>query len=274
MSKEHDHLPEHDDLPIVILLDADYTAFVMSLLNESKYDWDEDGEVVKTHNFNQLKKNIDKNIAELQAELDAEEVIVCLSDDEVNWRKDVYPAYKSNRSKDGRPELLYPLKAYLADTYRSYLKPTLEGDDVLGILSTSTKIIPDAKKIIVSADKDMKTIPGYLFNPLHPEWGVVHYTEEDADWNWMFQTLMGDQVDGYKGCKGIGQKKAEKILEGCNSLEEMWDATIDTYLDKGMTEDDALANARVARICRNCDYSFKRKEVILWEPPEEWNYVL
>lgn len=83
----------------------------------------------------------------------------------------------------------------------------------------------------------------------------------------MYQTLVGDTVDGYSGCKGIGDKTARKILGevGEHSLSEMWQAVINTYKSKGYTEDDALLNARMARILRAEDYDFKNKEVKLWQ---------
>ena len=83
----------------------------------------------------------------------------------------------------------------------------------------------------------------------------------------MYQTLVGDTVDGYSGCKGIGDKTARKILGevGEHSLSEMWQAVINTYKSKGYTEDDAFLNARMARILRAEDYDFKNKEVKLWK---------
>ena len=136
----------------------------------------------------------------------------------------------------------------------------------MGILSTNKKILK-GKKIIISEDKDMKTIPGYLYNPNNPNLGVVKVSLDEANKFWMYQTLIGDTTDNYKGCKGIGDKKATAILEGLTTVEEMWEAVVETYLSKGMKERDALMNARVARICRTEDYDFKTKEVKLWKPP-------
>ena len=82
----------------------------------------------------------------------------------------------------------------------------------------------------------------------------------------MYQTLIGDKVDGYSGCKGIGDKTARKILGdvGKNSLEKMWGLVKNSYEKMGYTEEDALRNARMARILRAEDYDFKKKEVKLW----------
>ena len=82
----------------------------------------------------------------------------------------------------------------------------------------------------------------------------------------MYQTLIGDTVDGYYGCKGIGEKRAKKILGevGEKSLAEMWKAVKETFVKGGMTEEEALLNARMARILHFEDYDFKKKEAILW----------
>jgi DNA polymerase-1 len=89
------------------------------------------------------------------------------------------------------------------------------------------------------------------------------------------QVLTGDTCDGYSGCPGIGKKKAEKILnEAIDSYsgdfvtkeEFIWSFIIPAYLSKGLSEEDALTQARVARILRKDDYDFKKGEVKLWSP--------
>jgi DNA polymerase-1 len=42
---------------------------------------------------------------------------------------------------------------------------------------------------------------------------------------------------------------------------------VEAYAKKNLTADDALVQARVARILRHTDYNFKTKEPILWTPP-------
>ena len=62
-------------------------------------------------------------------------------------------------------------------------------------------------------------------------------------------------------------KTARKILGGVgeHSLEEMWQKVVNTYKSKGFTEEEALLNARMARILRVEDYDFKNKEIKLWQ---------
>jgi DNA polymerase-1 len=82
----------------------------------------------------------------------------------------------------------------------------------------------------------------------------------------MTQTLMGDNADGYKGCKGIGEKKAMDLLKDATTLDEMWEIVEKTYMKQGQMPLDALVNARVARILRHGDYNFKTNKVKLWTP--------
>ena len=81
----------------------------------------------------------------------------------------------------------------------------------------------------------------------------------------MFQTLVGDATDGYSGCPTIGPVAATKLLGFCSDQTAMWDLVTSTYRKKGLGEEEALIQARVARILRFEDY--KKEEVLLWTPP-------
>lgn len=178
------------------------------------------------------------------------------------WRKQVLPSYKSNRAAIVPPVLREFLKQYTLDNYRSYLRPTLEGDDCLGILLTHPKLIP-GRKICCTADKDLKTVPGHHYNINTGKRFVI--SDDEADFWHMYQTLVGDSTDGYKGCPGVGKVKAGRMLTGLKQVE-MWEAVVEAYKRKNKTEEDALQQARVARICRATDYDYKEKKVKLWCP--------
>src|SRR5690606_35316533 len=127
--------------------------------------------------------------------------------------------YKMNRAGVRKPVTYKPLRAYVHEKYETYERPRLEGDDVLGMIATNPKMYP-GEKIVCAIDKDLKTIPCTLYNYEKQE--LREITRYEADHFWMMQTLMGDRTDGYPGCPGIGPKKAEKILEGLETVEEMW----------------------------------------------------
>lgn len=208
----------------------------------------------------------EKKIDDICTKLKADNVCICLSDRTVNFRKKLNPAYKGQR-KTVKPILFEFLRSYFKGSgYKVYERPSLEADDVIGILVTSEKIIK-GDKVVWSLDKDFKTIPCKFYREL-PNGKAEKFkiSPEEADWWFMYQTLIGDKVDGYCGCKGIGDKTARKILGevGQKTLFEMWCVVKETFISKGLTEADALLNARMARILRNTDYDFKNKEIKLW----------
>ena len=132
--------------------------------------------------------------------------------------------------------------------------PGLEADDGMGIYATQYP-----GNIIVSPDKDMKQIPGKVYD--FKETTLI--SEEDGR-NWHYiQTLAGDQTDGYAGVPGIGIKRAVVLFEktGYN-----WQTIKDAFAAKDLDEDVALMNARLAKILTIGDYDFDRKEPVLWTP--------
>lgn len=188
------------------------------------------------------------------------ETIFCFSDDKGSFRRKILPTYKMNRVGRRKPVCYHALKEWVRDNYKSYQKPLLEADDCIGILATMKK--NKGKTIIISGDKDMKSIPSYFYDYIHDNFYNV--SEQDANFWFYMQTLMGDTADGYTGCQGVGKVKAQSILKD----NPTWTAVVDTYKSKGFTENDALVQARVARILRACDWNFKKGEIKLWSPTD------
>jgi len=243
-----------------LLIDADILIYKAAAKHQTEIYWDEDEEPQIETDYNEAKDAVINFVELLEETYSSPDIIMCLSS-ETNWRKLVLPTYKENRKNVRRPKLLPQLRAYLEAAYECKSKPDLEADDVMGILSTKADYMPDHRKIIVSQDKDMKTIPGWLYNPDKPEEPARLIDEDEADYHHLWQTLVGDSTDGYKGCPRIGKVKATKALdEDCS-----WDTVMTLYSNAGLTEEDALIQARVARICRATDYDFKKQEVVLWE---------
>lgn len=248
--------------PRIALLDADIVAYQVAASNEQRIDWDGDGEIAQYANdLTYVTGQVDLYIGELKLKLKADEMIICLTD-KVNWRNSVLPTYKENRKGSMKPLLLSAVKEYLASEYTSYIKPTLEADDVMGILATHPTLLK-GKKVIVSIDKDMKQIPGWLYNPDKDSKPQL-VEAVDGDYFHYFQTLTGDPVDGYSGCPKIGKVKATRILDEAKGSE--WEAIVRTYETAGLTEADALVQAQVARICQWQNYDYTNNEVIPWQP--------
>jgi 5'-3' exonuclease len=247
-----------------LLLDSDIVAYQFAATAQENFDFKETGVCTIVEDLADVLPKVDKWIKELMGQLHGDELIVCLSvPTHEGFRIKVLPTYKMNRTGTVRPVHLQAIKDHLATAYTSYIRPELEADDVMGILATHPKY-KDGMTIIVSEDKDMQTIPGLLFRP-NRDTAPRFITTAFADRFHMYQTLTGDSVDNYKGCPGIGPVKADRILD--DALNDYWPSVVETYEAKGLTEEDALVQARVARICRYSDYDLDKKEVKLWNPP-------
>lgn len=245
------------------LVDADILAYQAAAINEIRVDWDDDGHISQyTNPCKVAEDHCDYMIGTWMEQLKLDKVIICLTDKD-NFRKKILPTYKSNRKDVVKPLLLSSLKDYLAREYESYTRPGLEADDVMGILSTHPRIV-QGKKVIISIDKDLTQIPGWYFNP-DKDTKANKITAEEGNHFHLMQTLMGDATDGYKGCPGIGPKKAEKILAGS---EDPWGDIVSAFMSANLTEDDALQQAQVARICQWTNYNYDKAEVIPWTPME------
>ena len=259
-------------MPRTVIIDGDVLVYKVAtaIIEEFEIETQEDDEfiyqTVSWGNKYRAIEKIDELISKICKDTKSTECVIALSDAKGNFRKIINPNYKGNRKKV-KPILWEYLRKYLSNTYKVYEKPQLEADDVIGIIATSDKVIK-GDKVVWSMDKDFKTIP-CKFRREAPDGSHTSkvFSEEEANWWFMYQTLIGDKVDGYEGCKGIGDKTARKILGdiGENSIYVMWRSVVDAYKSKGYTEEDALRNARMARILRAEDYDFKNKKVKLWE---------
>jgi DNA polymerase-1 len=270
------------------LIDGDLFLYQAASANEQSIQWDADTWTLSA-SFEAARTNFDSFVDHIAKELECEKVVVALSNYDQPWRKQVMPDYKRSRGETRKPLCWKPLREYIHETRKVYERPSLEGDDVLGILATS-KLIIEGDKIVVSQDKDMKTLPGLHLDDRRARQAMAAKTAKtyldcvrviaphEADYNHLLQTLTGDSTDGYPGCPGIGPKKAAVILEPHLSRDPdglitylhgagAWQAIVETYAKKKLGPEVALMNARVARICRYTDYNFQMKEVRLWNPP-------
>jgi len=256
-----------------LLIDADVVAYNAAFACEKAVEL-EPGYWTWFVHEDEVIAAFDGEVQRMMDTLNADDFKLCLTDSDGNFRLGIHRDYKGGRKSVRKPIILKHFKQWLIDERGAYWRPTLEGDDVMGILATHPTLVK-GEKIIVSIDKDMKTIPGNVIRWGTEDAEVEYISETFADYWHMYQTLTGDVTDGYKGCPGIGPKNAEKILaeatraapDGAFILPYWWEAVVKTYESKGLNEDDAIVQARMARILRASDYDFKAKRPILWNPP-------
>ena len=236
-----------------LLIDADIVYHRAAFSCEDTYDFGDDAiRVVDDH---EVLRVFDGLLVGIFNELNPLSYILCWSDTHT-FRHDIFPEYKLNRQNVRRPVCVPEVKQILMKKYPSVLVNGLEADDLMGMFSSHTSII-------CSDDKDLLTVPGFHYKPRKRELGVFRVSVEEADRLHLKQTLMGDHVDGFKGIPGIGDKKSDKILDKDGAT---WDTVKKAYADAGLSEDEALLNASLARILRPGEYNFITGEPKLWTP--------
>lgn len=280
-----------------LLIDGDMLVYRALAGTEHEVDW---GNEIWTLHTNERAawQKLGIRLKKISEELESDFIVLCFSG-EGNFRKELCSSYKSNRANLRKP-LLYrqmvdaliikecPLELEFA--VKQFQE--LEADDLLGMFATHPRW--QGSTIIVSDDKDMKSIPGALWRYSEDDKEkrqVVEVSQAEADRWHLVQTLAGDQVDGYPGCPQIGLATAEELLDKrlkfvkarkklqkgkrAGQWEDYWDrvaantpweTVLSCFTRAEKTEEDALLQARLARILRFEDYDFEKGEPKLWTP--------
>ena len=150
-----------------------------------------------------------------------------------NFRKDIYPAYKANRT--GMPDelaaqmpILHELLALMKVTVAE--KGGVEADDIIGTVSSAF----DGDSYIVSGDRDMFQLVSNKVTVLYTKRGVTEVevitpdtlrekyglTPEQVI---EYKSLRGDTSDNIPGVKGVGEKTAMQLLEKYGDLDTLYD---------------------------------------------------
>ena len=245
----------------VAVIDADILLYKACRVAEEEVNWGDDQWVLWS-DLNKVKTIIDDQVSLIVEEMEADRSILCFSDKK-NYRKEINPEYKANRRGGRKPLCFQGALQYCKDTYPFRQFTSLEADDVIGIIATTES--DKNEYVIVSEDKDLLTVPGLHWNLKTKE--LFSLSEKEADFNFFAQTLTGDTVDNYKGCPSVGKVTAEKLLKSVEP-KDLWETVVTRYEKAGLKEQDAILNARMARILRKCEYNRQTEEVKLWSPHE------
>lgn len=240
--------------PLKLLVDADYFWYRAASASEDEHEYSQDLTVI-VGDFRKGKKIVEQELDKLRTRFDTDDLLLFFTD-KTNFRKQIDPNYKGNRTKR-KPAGYQKLKNWGLKTYPSLIKPTLEADDSLGIVATNGSV---DHFVLVSPDKDMGQIPCRIYD-LKNEYTQ---TPEAAERLLYMQCLTGDSCDGYKGCNGIGAKKADIILS--KAKNGYWEAVVEAYQKAGQDEEDALRNLRLARILQASDWDSEKQQIKLFTP--------
>ena len=148
-----------------------------------------------------------------------------------NFRHDIYPEYKRNRTKlpnDLIPQFPLLREAVNALDIASEEVVGYEADDIIATLSKNYSKPGDIKVTVVTSDKDLLQLLEcniYIFDPVKNKYIV----EEDVQDKFGvsssklldFLSLTGDASDNIPGVPGIGIKTAAQLLNHFGSLDNL-----------------------------------------------------
>jgi 5'-3' exonuclease len=162
-----------------------------------------------------------------------------------NFRKEkaVTAPYKGNR-KSEKPVHYTLLRDYLQLSWGAYMTDGIEADDMLAIRATEL----GEDSVIVTLDKDLDQVVGWHYN--FAKKNKYFITKDEGLLNFYKQFLVGDRTDNIIGVKGIGDKKAHKLLEG-QSEPEMWKTVVEH-----LGEERAIENGHLLYMLRHPTDSF------------------
>tara|TARA_B100001250_G_scaffold405895_1_gene424092 strand:- start:1859 stop:2614 length:756 start_codon:yes stop_codon:yes gene_type:complete len=239
-----------------LLIDADYIVYKCCAAAESEVDFGDDV-ILVTSLFSDAYGCVQRELKRISNNIGSFADPILFFSDSINFRKGIKADYKGHRNRKkpcGYRRVINRLKT----ENEVIIMPTLEADDSMGIYATK-----NPGNIIVSPDKDMRQIPGELFDM---ENSTLISEESGAKWH-LVQSLAGDQTDGYGGVPGIGVKRAETLFK---DKGYSWKTVVDAFAEKDLDEDVALMNARLARILTVDDYDFENKQPIPWTPSADY----
>jgi 5'-3' exonuclease len=261
---------------MIALIDGDMAIYAAAFSNQITIDLGDGLGNEPIVNEAEAVRNVIRLIKEWTRAAGCSREIVCLSAVKSDsFRHRLWPTYKAGRGE--KPSAYAAVRNAVELEFEVYQEVGLEADDLMGIAGTSEA----AQTVIVSKDKDMKTVPALVFNPTHDR-KPVRIRPAVADQMWMKQTMTGDAIDCYPGIPGVGEVKAQAILTAPHRLRSihtgkkrkwvkgepcsLWQSMLDYAAKAGKTEEDVILMAQLSRILRSGDFNKETRTVKLWRP--------
>ena len=175
--------------PTKAVIDGDWIAYTAACYAENEgFDW--------------LEDRIAYDLKDLSSGFDTVAVAFSCSRSD-NFRRDYWPLYKANRDNKPKPQFLSDAVDYLREGAQMVVeRPRLEADDLMSMMLCQGWCC-------IAIDKDMRTVPGWHWNP-RKEDNPVQVSEEDAIAFERIQMVAGDSTDNIFGILGRGEAWAKK----------------------------------------------------------------
>ena len=168
-----------------------------------------------------------------------------------NFRHQIDPNYKANRSEMVRPLHLEDVRSHLVTQWKAHVVDGIEAEDAVGIAANHC----DTSFIIVHIDKDLNQLPGWHYNFVTCETYFV--TPLDGWRSFYTQLIMGDRVDNIPGFDGKMRQTIPKFLQpyidqikAAQSPEVMFEIVSSIY---ELGDEAMLRNGQLLYLQRNHD---------------------
>jgi DNA polymerase-1 len=250
---------------MLALIDADSLLYKVGFAIEEKTYWNEfdveagledSSDITLDTDMEQCFRTFDQLIDNIMFATECDDLLLVFSGKD-NFRLSLPTSYKENRVGLRKPTGYEEILRYAQAGYNTYTPFGIEADDYVVWYKTTS----DEDVVLCAYDKDVL----YQTVGTHYNYGKDKWIEVD-EWEAIkfayYQTLTGDQSDGYKGCKGIGAVRAEAALADCTTEEELWKVVVDLYEAKGHDPEEALWTMRLANM-----HQFDGEKINLWNPP-------
>lgn len=225
---------------MLALIDADIVCYRCAATAEADPEW------VATSRTRDL-------VEQILHDVKAKEYQLFISGPD-NFRYKIYPEYKANR-KQPKPKHLKACEDYLVSEWNAEVTQGYEADDAMGIgqskslMAHEDKVVLDT--IICSIDKDLLQVPGRHYNFVKKE--MIEISPARGLREFYTSLLVGDAADNIRGKSGLGKVKAPRLLEGCETEEDLFNTCRDIYDN----DEEMLLNGNLLWIWRSIN--------MLWE---------
>lgn len=200
-----------------------------------------------------------------------------------NYRHDIYPEYKANRSET--PEDLIPQFPLFREACKAFNLPQIElpGYEADDIIATYAKqaVAQGNDVTIVSSDKDLMQLVNNNVRMLDPiKNKFISYDEVEAKFGVQpnkvidVQSLAGDASDNIPGVPGIGVKTAALLINEFGDLDTLLENA--HTIKQNKRRENLIAYADAARMSRklvtlalDAPLEMKLRDLVLHQPNPE-----
>jgi hypothetical protein len=210
----------------VALIDGDAIIYILA--------WQFKDQVPHGDGYDNMLMTVDQFITGIQSATECNHYLGALGHQEVPcFRYEIakYKPYKATRRDKDEWVLLWEpvIRQRLADVWKFITYPKLEADDIISIAAEWYKTT-GSNFVVCSPDKDLRQIAGRHFDYKKTEFHEISPLQ--AQYNFAYQMLVGDDSDNVAGLPGIGEKKATAALDEVDTTVEFYEQRVRNMYNK------------------------------------------